>query len=366
MIRALLFLSLLIPATALGRVSCESQLMSPMLKAFEALDYESQPESGFVLTHPIEAAAETRVLDISSYSPTGRVKAEIWRFEDHYFRFVDTGFKNLEHESNIVDQAILHHLAMFPKQNLKMIFGRDRMSARTLLYKYRWALHFAVLDVYRTKKKYLSRQDFQNLKAANLFSNNSDVFGLLDAGSSLPGQQDSQLEISQRLLLTLQISYPGERNFFRPTLKGLTATTNVEAVFPDDRLPFEYRLPMEHELAFREKFYQRFAKKSTCELTRYAKFQNIPQAVHDRFLYEALVTAVKRGMNVLVASGDPFTARLFQRYGFKIFDRLPTAQEKETEYLTYLEVNSPEFRNLVARLGPSGAATKIIDENYFD
>ncbi len=367
MFRALLLFSmLLLPKSAFSLDYCESALNSPLFRSLQNFTYVSFPLTGFKMVLPSAAGASTHTLDLSSYPSSVDLKTTLWSHEQKYFLFLDTGFKNLEIESDIIEQAVAYHLLFRPDQNLEVILGEDRIRARQILHKYRWALHFAVLDVYKEKKKYLTPEDLYHLQASAMFSSNSDVFAVLEAEGKVFSSYDTRGKIADRLLLTLQISYPGERNFFKPTVKGLQVNSGGKPIIDDDRLPFEYRLNPIQEFDFRDKFYTRFPKSSTCEFTRYAKLKKLPRSTHDRFLLEALHTAVRRGMKVIIASGDRHTARLFGKYGFKIYGELPTRQRETKEFLTYLELNSPEFKQVVWDLESSGTATQILDEDFFE
>jgi hypothetical protein len=286
---------------------------------------------------------------------------ELWRFKGQLFQFLDIGYKNLEADSNVMLNAILDHSRNYPNQSLLIEFGPDRRKLQNmsdLLREYRSTTFDAVLELYSKIKTYLNKIDLFFLEVLNQYSNNTDIFVLLSDDPNGNDEDLSNEQLRNRLLMTIQVSYSFvSRDFSKINPAEILKAAEAKTGEHFTRLPFYMRLISSANSA--EAFYQEFVKDfapvtSVCELTRWAQFSNqIPDGVKDRFLFEAIKAALKRGIRTLVASGDSKTTRLFRRYGFKIYKQIPVGHEKEKEYLSYLSVGSPEFNDLYERLAPT-------------
>jgi hypothetical protein len=87
--------------------------------------------------------------------------------------------------------------------------------------------------------------------------------------------------------------------------------------------------------------------------------KKLPLEVHETFLYLIFKTAENRGMKAMIAEADGKTARLFARYGFKIWSNLPSIQSKEKEFLIYVERGTPEWEMAMDRFHPKLPPVKI-------
>ncbi len=290
-----------------------------------------------------------------------RAKAgvEVWYANGQSFQFIDVGFKNFEPDWFVQNAIVADHMILNPNENLYIKYGPHRRDAELTFRHYRWAFHGHVVERYANVKKYLTPQDLYMLQFSNIGSTNIDVFGLIAHDETLPpGTLLTKDEIRDRLKVTIQISYYGEFNFFHPTMIGALIAKGIKVRQRVFRLPFEKRLDPDVALAYRRRFYQSFKPETTCEFTRLAKFANdVPRPVFDRFILRAMTTADRRGMKTIVASGDEYTTRLFHRYGFKTYAPLPT-NSGVNEYLSYLEIGSPEYWEVYERLLDS--ALKVI------
>ncbi len=291
----------------------------------------------------VEKVADRNQVLVQEILPLDRIDRLIglqeWEFERKQFTFMSAGFKNLESHSREVHRYVLNHVLENRDYNLELRYNRDLRDQMADLRRWRWRLHDAVIGRYRSEKGYLDNSDLFMFRWANELSHNSDVFAVL---SSEP-----------RLLATIQISYQGDKNFFNPSLDGFLNTLDLEKSRDLDRLPFEYRLNGPEAVTFRHYFYGLFNREKVCEFTRYAKFAWMPRPVQERMLFEALQAAIKRNMETIVAGGDDKTTRLFARYGFRVFGRMPTRQSQANEYLSYLDLSSKEFKAVYARLEQS-------------
>lgn len=284
-------------------------------------------------------------------------RSRIWHDGNEKIRFVDVGFTNLSHESVVLNVIASHHVREFTAKPLLVRYGLKRTAAIRTLHNIRWAVHDRVLEKYEEKKKYLAIDDFGNLIKYNVDSDHSDVFALMEP-TAKPIEKMSEKEIKDRLLMAIQVSYFGDRNYFLPSRRGILKVNGYHVEDMSDMLPFGYRIPTQYRPDFLAKFYAEFNPTKTCEMNRYARFGKFPDAFHDRFLFHAFMTAHARGMETIIASVDTGTSQYFQdEYGFKVFSELPTATG-EPEFLLYMHVNSSEFRNTVQQLMRGSAGVK--------
>lgn len=311
------------------------------------------------------AESSTQFLAPRPTSPGIRIDYELkspiwqsqrWLHKGEAFQFLNIGFKNLEEDSNAINRMVMYHLQRSPEVDLEIRYSPRRSIDLALLKYYRWLVHEAVLGKYRQVKSYLGLHDLRNLRTSSLISNNSDVFAVF------MGFSDRIVEIphpDKDLALTLQISYLGDRDFLQPSIKGVLMQAGYPPKEQGNFLPFEYRLPLGFFMDFRHKFKSDFDTQSICEFTRYAKFMQMPSSIQNRMLLEAFLTVRHRKMNLIVVSADRITERLFRRYGFQRFDRLPSAQNQMEEYLLYMRVDSDAFRQTISSLSKTSSDVTI-------
>ncbi len=275
--------------------------------------------------------------DLSLNKVDRLIGVEDWEYGGEPFAFMSAGFKNLENHSRQIHRHILERIYEGLDHDLDLLYDPRFRAQMDELKRWRWRLHDAVIGRYRAEKSYLRPSDLMILRWINELSHNSDVFAVLSAEPAA-------------LLATIQVSYQGNHNFLKPTLLGFLQTLDLEKSTELDLLPFEYRLSGPDGVAFRHSFYSYFRRDQVCEFTRYSKFDRMPVPVQERMLLKALQAARTRGMRTIVAGGDEKTARLFARYGFKVFGRLPTEQTETAEYLSYLRIPSKEYEAVHTRL----------------
>jgi len=276
-----------------------------------------------------------------------------WKTQEARVNFVDLGFKNLEYDMDEINWVVSNQMENAPRTPFELDISVKRAEERQRLKIMRWRLHDVVLNRYEQMKEYLTEGDMAMLDWANAQSDNSDLFAIVN-GEPLTADQMTLQTLVDKVALTIQIMYFGKKDFERPTLEGALAVNGMRQIKKDDALPFEARIiPIIRE-NYVKRVYSRFDPATTCEFMRYAKVdKTLPRDIHDRFLLEVLLTAKKRGMKTVLASGDSLTSRLFRRYGFEIFDRLPTKQVGEPEYLSYLDLDSEAFAKVVTDLHKS-------------
>jgi hypothetical protein len=278
-----------------------------------------------------------------------------------YTPVVDVGFKNLQAHSMRVHQIVLGHLLNHINENLTVIYDPLRSVAGKILQTHRWAYHDEVMKAYALHKEYLDETDISPLENVNMSSGNSDVFGLLAHDENFYFLDMPLEEIRRRLVRTIQISYWGDRNYFRPTLRGVMLSAELPIYDKEDEFPFEYRIVPELLGAFREKFYKFFVAKKTGELSRYASFANVPKPIRDRFVLRAFDKAIERKLKALVISVDTKTQEAFRPYGFSFYSELPTGQTDEKEFVYYyIIIDGTDFRRAYSRLSISAGKVETL------
>jgi hypothetical protein len=316
---------------------------------------------GFQLSRRVDQPkARHRRAVVSGRDDFSFLDGERWRLGERRFQFTNVGFKNFEFHARRVNRLVLDHLKKDPEDNLTVYLSPDFQEAARLAEHRRWAIHDAVLDRYYQKKFYLKGEDYVSLVDVNRLSDNSDVLVVTDAGSGVPIGEMSKRQLNDNLLLTIQISYFGDEVFFVPDLRKVALDSGL-TMRSDDRFPFEFRIRKDLQQSFRRQFFEDFDPRTTCEFLRYALLgSDVPRAVHDRMLSEAVALAAKRGMKTIVASADAVTARLFRRYGFKPYKKLPVEQSEVDEYLVFARMDDPEFRAAFRRTEEQGAAVYVV------
>lgn len=330
---------------------------SPFLRGFFRKLYDNYTihefpdKTGFELK--LKNSSATRLPELVDFTsdpdPLKFWSSQEWLFDDIPFQFIDVGFKNLQYEVNKINYLVIQWISN-KGEDLVVRYSPQWLKARQTLKPLRWTLHKSVLEKYKVRKPYLDSVQIEDLNLPNTVSGNSDVFGLL-LGLPKPVADLRVDDIRSRLVLTAQITYHGDRHFQQPpSLRGLYASAGYIVDEDLDKFPFEYRIAGPEFEKFREKFYSRFPVRTTCEVNRYAMFvKKLPTEVHERFLYHIFKTAENRGMKAMIAEADRKTARLFERYGFKVFAEMPSVQSDETEYVVYVERGSPEWKKTMAR-----------------
>jgi hypothetical protein len=278
-------------------------------------------------------------------------RSETWAYSNRFFRFLDVGFKNLEGEMKSINQAVAEHVLKFSDHDLLIDYSPERVETLSRLTQYRWFVQDAVLTRYRKLNAHVSDRDLFMLNWTDRRSFNSDILAVLmdDLGQPL-----SRQDVLDRLIVSLQINYPGFFDFLSPNLNGVLQSQSFQSPVPaDGQLPFEFRLHHSIAKMFRFAVYERFPRDRTCELTQYSKFKSIPHLVQDRLMFEAFRSAARRNMKVIVVMANADTERQFRQYGFDRYLPFLAKQQLEPEHLIYLETDSEEFRYQLQRLKDS-------------
>lgn len=292
-----------------------------------------------LLRHDSQASTELRVMSLRDTFTQG-LRVEEWHAYGKVFQFFDVGFKNFERESQYLNSIIADHLLRHSEANLRIEFGPARSETESVLSRYRWTLLEAVFGRYEEVKDYISGTALSILEWQSFNDTNIDVFGLAEYDQRIPRGHLSDQELRERLRMTVQISYYGDRNFLETNLREIQRATGIEVDDNQGRFPFQTRLRAGDAYLFNHGLFTRFKPETTCEFTRLAKFINrLPPPILARFLLEAFQTAERRGMKTILASADSKTKKLFEPYGFRQFTTLPTGTGEE-EFLMFLEVDS--------------------------
>jgi hypothetical protein len=319
--------------------------------------------SGFVLRPPKPNAVHEIYVrtEPDGLSP---FRASVWNSAGRSYELYDIGPIHFAGTSKKISLAILDHILNRPDDELVVHYDISRMTIERSSKNLAKSIHETVLSVYKNRKDYLMPADFERLRQAGNFSTNTDVFALFDNDKN-KADFSSPAEISKSILATMQITYFRQRNYLIPTAHEILRDAGFYSK-GYDLLPFEFRIPLELREVVREGFDQDFDMNTSCEFTRYVRFEGLPQPVHDRFFLQALKTARDRGVTTIFASVDASTLRLFKnKYGFEIQTRLPKITE-EREFIIYLRVGSEQFNRTYARLSQSSATVTTKDEDNYE
>lgn len=323
------------------------------LQTFLGFKYESLPEgAGFLFGPRYHLDQAPRIHYVLGSTPASVFRTEIWRAQNREFQFVDVGFKSLEWDSMLIHRAIAWHIRHHPQSTMQVELSPVQSSYRQWLAENRWSFHDAVLAKYFAAKGYLRDVDRYLLELPNRRSSNNDVFAILDRHGESPDLSTAS-SVKRDLLISIQVSYFGAREFFEPSAAELVNAHVFGPIQPGENFPFEFRLDSSQKKEFLTGLYNRFDMTRTAEVTRYARFAKIPWSIHARLLDTTIRTAVSRGMRTLLVSADASTERLFRRYGFKRYGILPARQTFAPEYLMYMEMPSPEYDRFLLYLRTS-------------
>jgi hypothetical protein len=358
--------------------SCEKQLSaapseSEVIKAYMRFRVGNLPNfRGFY----IETKRPSKYPDYIEWYPP-ELKRPFWRTEkwvvgDRPIQFVDIGFENLADDSELINRRIAEHVMEHPKLSLKVLFDDIRSSAVQSLHSLRWNVHGQVIDFYKEEMEYLTPEDILQLVVYNQISTHNDVFALMEM-SDKPIDKMSAKEFLSKLLMTLQISYFGNRNYLEPTIKGVVRAAGLTFDESEDRLPWEYLVPAKYRKNFRNRIYARFRPDKACEFNRYQRFARFPTAAQSYFLMDALMRVHDRGLETILAvTTKDIATKKFMMDGFKKVAEIPSDENpsgelrdealgdrRNAKYLLYLSVDSAEFSEFFNKLALGGETVKV-------
>jgi len=266
---------------------------------------------------------------------------------------------------------IRNQLILFPGEDLEIRYDPIRVEAERISDIDRWNIHRAVLEKYKERKGYLTGKDFWILTALNRLSSNNDVFGLYKHDPKITSSSSTMNP--NDLLTAIQITYFGDRDYFNPNIREFRRALDLQIDESEDRFPFAYRLGKTQETKdFLRRFYSRFPPPETCEVVRYARFANVPSAISDRIIYNVFKRIIDTGMKHVVIGVDDFTGPFFSaKYKFKLYERLPMPEKsglerRTNEFLYYLDVETPRFQKVFAKLENAARAVWVPGEGDYD
>lgn len=323
---------------------CEKQLESPLTqeKIVEAYQRYKKINRAFGVDFRLKKGATKPSARVQlGLSPSTADFSRIWTYGGRIFRFMSVGLKALEGEVQDINRIVAEHILAFSAHDLVIDYSPERVDAISRLTQYRWFVQHAILARYRQQNEYLSDRDLFMLNWSSRRSFNSDIFAVL---ADEVGQHLTRQGVQDRLMVTVQINYPGFFDFLSPNLIGVMQNQAFQSLAADARLPFELRLHRSIAKMFRFSFYERFPREQTCEFSEYAAFRSIPPPVQDRLMLEAFQTALKRKMQVIVVVASGQAELLFSEYGFSRYLPFLAKHQRESEHLLYLDLGSEGFR----------------------
>jgi hypothetical protein len=268
---------------------------------------------------------------------------------------VDVGLKNLESDQEILDHIYQQHLLgpnyLYP---IHFVFKGEKKKSVELLERFRWGLHDAVIKIYQgtpRKQKYLDLQGLSGLMFENNLTQNSDVLGVLKAkvGSLVDW---TKKQVREHTEVAIQITYSIRRIFDQPNYDKILGKVRRR------HLPFMDRYPESSEKqSMMEQFEKDFAEVSVAEFNRFAKASaKVPESLEKYLLLKAIERAEARGVQVLFASTDRATKRLFEgEYHFSLYKEIPLKEIfmkanndiseglPEREFVLMMVIGSPEY-----------------------
>ena len=318
-------------------------------------------DRGFSLTSTRDARLKQKLIYLKNFRrPRPNWPTDSWLLGDQAYSFINVGHANMALDAQDMNRVVLGYLQTEnPKFGLDLTFGiRRRLSVR-LLRSMRWALHDKVVQNYSGTYGYLSLEDFDELDIASSRSSNHDVLVVLEDQGDFDWINVDEKKWHDDVIQTLQISYFGERTFFKPNLRGVLASAQIEISEANDKLPFEERIVPSQRAALRDNFYRRFEARQTAEFARYMRFKKRPVALGSKLVLEGLALAAQRGVRYVVASTNKLTAEAFaRRYGFQKYARLPTRTRME-EWVSYLDLEDSAVRLKLMKIKAEAARVTV-------
>lgn len=298
-------------------------------------EFRISPEGG-------DHVESVELLDLVNHP--GRWRRERWAAEGRDHWFYDVGFRTLETDAQSMNSLVAGTLLSSNAPVIRFTSSEARVRALEQLSTFRWACFDRVMQIYRnhrTKQKYLGEIDFEHFLSADRDNLNVDVFALTK--EPLPWTAERR-RLREQIVSSIQISYDRPYgDYLRPSLDGLLAAHNEPATVLT-QLPFARRLDPARRDDFLAKFEATY-QGSKCEITRYIN-RDTPRAIVARLILEIFERARERNCDLMVASGDAHSLRLFRRYGFQRYRGLPTLGSADEE-LAVLSTRDNRYRDVL-------------------
>ncbi|MDZ4660433.1 MAG: hypothetical protein SGJ18_02320 [Pseudomonadota bacterium] len=300
-------------------------------------------------TGPNPSGINRKITISQSKNPVKNWVSSKLTFQGNNYRLINVGMRQMKSDIESGHKKLKEIYRSQTTDSFIFESSGEVQEARSVLVKYRWTAHNAILGLYRKLKgSYLSEDDFKRLELFNIFNENSDVFILLREPSKNLSEL-SESEIESHLLMTIQVSYSKGKLEVVPRPGQLTKNDPSREF--TSLLPFQERLS--ENISFRTSHLKKILNaKWPAEFTRYGQFQAVPSQVKAKFLRDVLLMAGANGADAFVATGDSHTSRLFNIfYGFtKIDQPLATNQNKEKEFINYLTSSGQNYLPTLRKL----------------
>ncbi len=323
--------------------------------------------------------------------------------DNEEFVGLDVGLAHFEKDQESYVRPYRKHLASSEyKRPFYLEQSGELKDAVEEAKKWRWGFHDAVIDAYLNhphKQKYLNLFEISSLMSQTAIFENSDVFGII-AKPTKSLKELTRKEVRGLALVSIQLS------FYSPEYTRLTDfdsprfLSSIRGKKRSLRLPFIFRMEkpfiktestvqraVESGSAmisekpvniseFLQQFEKEFAGKKLGEINRFLNADpNQPQALRDLAFLMMLERAEEKGIDVLFASGDRASSRLFKRdYAMSDYVEIhrkvlePNGEESadkvETEYAMVLYVGSEKYVELKRKLQDSVRALRTKTEAF--
>jgi len=310
--------------------------------------YILQPKEGDLNLPP------TVVPDITSKFPYAETLGSILSYNDPQngstqYRLFNVGFRQLRRDWPEIRAAIENELKQKGRQN-SLILHRDQNSILSELRLLIWRdwVSNAVMNLYALRKDYISAIELI-MMGIHDHSPFSDDYLVLSKDNGKSILETDAKQFDDDVLAVVRLVRMEEHSLFLPP--GL-----ISNKAEDSHLPLTFRTrDWKAGRLLRQKLLELnfFEGKKIAEISRFVKFDKLPEPVMSSFLKNMFDLAMNdpEPIDIFVISVDKYTRRLFRRdFGFKDLITLTAPGADHEEYVLYLDTSSPEFAKVRAEL----------------
>lgn len=307
---------------------------------------------------PEEVPVYKTKMMFSSPFPHQEVLGETWTDENQKFRFMNIGSRQLLHGNNPEDviSLVMAEAQKHPGMDIQVPINPEWAIMKKVLNDRQIYASTKGIRNYIERKPYLDSEDLYTLREHDLLNKQeNDFLVLLKDAEKHPLEMSSE-EFEKNLALMIRIARfnPNESPFIGLVVDGFGLNPS---------LPFFQRVPPDLQKPLQSFLLQLTNKKNLrfAELSRYNKFQELSEAIQDKFLARMFEMARQKEypIDFFLLECDRFTSRLFARYGFKKLVRLTPNGNNSPEYLMYLDTHSQEYLDVVARLNGNSSHIQV-------
>jgi len=291
------------------------------------------------------------VLDKTLFPYRG-VKGEVLQYADQRYRIVNVGYFQAGVDRPLIDAAHKAAVGDKPFQKVNIEYAGEKLKGASYLSQMSRQIKYKVQQVYRTKKDFLRSDDFKAIEFNDLYDNASDIFVILKDRGISPELLTVQ-QFDEDALMTIRISHAHSHDVMVPTEFDYGSSGG---------LPLLGRAKDSREIHLVEN--QLSAHKRVAELTRFARFGEVPAPIRDAMLYRvfSMARSEERPIDIFLASMDREIRNYLEKpWGFKELMPFDTGQGSVPEYLMYLKTDSPEFEAALKRFADSAKDTQVRD-----